>query len=283
MDNVEGPDAHTFVRPGRQADSPPRGGGRHPSARGWTSTRRVALAAGLSQPICVYCHKGDHPVRNCREFENADTRARRQFAKRLGRCWQCLEPHMVRDCRASRPCSFCSGAHHPLLCMNRSGSGGNATERMDGGYAPMGRRDARTGGGTPPLHRRGESPAEQRGARMGGGTPPLTQRHGYRSSPPREANQRRSDFNQGGVRRGPDDLEHHTSAATYAARAAERFSPPLAERPRLESRSPRFGRGRYTVPEVSRRLTHPPYVAEWDPLPQRISPRPARAGSPVEQ
>ncbi|KAI5643416.1 hypothetical protein NE865_04592 [Phthorimaea operculella] len=103
---------------------------RHPErpgapARGGNSGQprryNTALESG-----CAYCRETGHGVAACQEFAAQRVQRRRGVAQQRRWCFRCLGPHQVRECPSSTNCRYCQGAHHPLLCMNRSGGAGGS-------------------------------------------------------------------------------------------------------------------------------------------------------------
>lgn len=186
---------------------------------------------------CEYCKDPGHLMPSCKKFFDQRIQGRRAIARQRGWCYSCLGPHLQRECSRPHPCGYCSGNHHPSLCMNRSSVGTEQSRKNDNrgpepytGHVYTGsqaHKTPRTGGGTSLNRRQTKSAGGSvesgrsrgpRSPRMGGGP---------RSSPPREQWNR------------PD------SYGVAVSNPQVRSSPPFVERPRLERRR---------------------YTPEWDPL-----------------
>ncbi|KAI5652187.1 hypothetical protein NE865_00525 [Phthorimaea operculella] len=136
---------------------------RHPErpgapARGGNSRQprryNTALESG-----CAYCRETGHGVTACQEFAAQRVQRRRGVAQQRRWCFRCLGPHQVRECPSSTNCRYCQGAHHPLLCMNRSGgAGGSAGSDQRREPAHQGREQR-----SPPPPRRSPPPHRSQG------------------------------------------------------------------------------------------------------------------------
>ncbi|KAI5631717.1 hypothetical protein NE865_15571 [Phthorimaea operculella] len=112
---------------------------RHPErpgapARGGNSGQprryNTALESG-----CAYCRETGHGVAACQEFAAQRVQRRRVWHSRgvdVFGAWGRIRC----ECPSSTNCRYCQGAHHPLLCMNRSGGAGAALDRISEGACP---------------------------------------------------------------------------------------------------------------------------------------------------
>lgn len=198
---------------------------------------------------CMYCKEPGHQVSKCRKFLAQRVQGRRNIAKQRGWCFVCLGPHFVRDCAQPQNCRSCGGKHHQILCMNQSG-GSNPPQVENDSLASGQSGDERQG----PTNRNQEgAPRPERGPMrgpQGGPRAPNAQNYAAvtRTPPPQQGGP------TGGCARPNSPLE------------ARRMSPPLAERPRLDTRNPVYGRYRgYRAPETVR-AGRRAYQPEWDPL-----------------
>jgi hypothetical protein len=65
--------------------------------------------------FCKNCH-GDHPLFKCLKFSAMSTLERRDNARRLGMCYNCLRGgHLVAQCLSTKTCSTCGKKHHTML------------------------------------------------------------------------------------------------------------------------------------------------------------------------
>ncbi|KAI5644027.1 hypothetical protein NE865_03938 [Phthorimaea operculella] len=158
---------------------------RHPErpgapARGGNSGQprryNTALESG-----CAYCRETGHGVAACQEFAAQRVQRRRGVAQQRRWCFRCLGPHQVRECPSSTNCRYCQGAHHPLLCMNRSGGAGAALDRISEGACPP-RREQRS----PPPPRRSPPPHRSQGQAGGRQQTEPTYPRTWGRSPPRQ-------------------------------------------------------------------------------------------------
>ncbi|KAI5635092.1 hypothetical protein NE865_12210 [Phthorimaea operculella] len=118
---------------------------RHPErpgapARGGNSGQprryNTALESG-----CAYCRETGHGVAACQEFAAQRVQRRRVWHSRgvgVFGAWGRIRC----ECPSSTNCRYCQGAHHPLLCMNRSGGAGAALDRISEGACPPGGSNA---------------------------------------------------------------------------------------------------------------------------------------------
>ncbi|KAI5635590.1 hypothetical protein NE865_11670 [Phthorimaea operculella] len=159
---------------------------RHPErpgapARGGNSGQprryNTALESG-----CAYCRETGHGVAACQEFAAQRVQRRRGVAQQRRWCFRCLGPHQVRECPSSTNCRYCQGAHHPLLCMNRSGgAGGSAGSDQRREPAHQGREQR-----SPPPPRRSPPPHRSQGQAGGRQQTEPTYPRTWGQSPPRQ-------------------------------------------------------------------------------------------------
>ncbi|KAI5644405.1 hypothetical protein NE865_03512 [Phthorimaea operculella] len=159
---------------------------RHPErpgapARGGNSGQprryNTALESG-----CAYCRETGHGVAACQEFAAQRVQRRRGVAQQRRWCFRCLGPHQVRECPSSTNCRYCQGAHHPLLCMNRSGgAGGSAGSDQRREPAHQGREQR-----SPPPPRRSPPPHRSQGQAGGRQQTEPTYPRTWGRSPPRQ-------------------------------------------------------------------------------------------------
>lgn len=218
------------------------------------------VAAGSTR--CLYCKDPAHSIANCNRFLAHRVPARRDLTKQRNWCFICLGHHFARDCTHPRPCGNCDGKHHPVLCMNRSGEYGTPPpqdRRTDVG-PPSRKPVQRFAGSRTPSPRGG-------GFRTGGpsGAPRGVDANYAAAVRARSPRQESSlEGNPPGAPRGSESgtiapWPHGASGATGGCfdrvlpAPEARFSPPLAERPRLERRNPTYGRsiGHYQTPLVA--------------------------------
>lgn len=65
---------------------------------------------------CKLCFKPRHSLSKCQKFHELSVQTRIASVKRMGLCWNCLEPsHMVKDCPSKYSCLECNKKHHTLL------------------------------------------------------------------------------------------------------------------------------------------------------------------------
>ena len=68
--------------------------------------------------LCVFCKKGNHKPRNCRNV--AIISERTNILQRAGRCFLCLRKgHVVKNCPAKFSCFNCKRRHHVSICLHK--------------------------------------------------------------------------------------------------------------------------------------------------------------------
>ena len=233
-----------------QPPSRPRAQGRT-RAVGPVGSRPAPRFGGTqSGSACGYCKATGHGMASCPAFLELHVSARRRIVNSRRLCFSCLGAHFQRDCPKPRPCRICDGAHLEILCANANRSSRPASN----GGSP-------TGGYNRDEHRAPRSPVQNRGG---------ARNFDRRTPPPapvdreprdrRLTSPRKGDYAAAGGRHWPD--QHPP------------LSPPLAERPRLESRPPPFRHPvGYTLPAMARGSGH---RAEepFDCCPHRDRPQP---------
>ncbi|XP_043209416.1 uncharacterized protein LOC122374634 isoform X2 [Amphibalanus amphitrite] len=63
---------------------------------------------------CAACTKYKHGLNKCFAYQRMSVEERWAVVRRAGLCYQCLGPHLVRQCK-SRSCTVCGAAHHTSL------------------------------------------------------------------------------------------------------------------------------------------------------------------------
>ncbi|XP_072159645.1 uncharacterized protein [Bemisia tabaci] len=79
---------------------------------------------------CKCCNDGMHPLYSCPRFKTISVHERRDLAKRIGACFNCLkyrlgeeEGHLVTNCtKKDKKCRKCGSLHHTFLCSSASNS-----------------------------------------------------------------------------------------------------------------------------------------------------------------
>ncbi|XP_012234575.1 uncharacterized protein [Linepithema humile] len=85
--------------------------------------QNVSLSHAVTNEVneCVLC-KQAHRIHACKIFKDLSVESRRNEAKRLSLCYNCLSSnHTVQRC-SSRTCKHCSKKHHTLLHINERSS-----------------------------------------------------------------------------------------------------------------------------------------------------------------
>ncbi|KAI5642974.1 hypothetical protein NE865_05014 [Phthorimaea operculella] len=169
------------------------------------------------------------------------------------------------ECPSSTNCRYCQGAHHPLLCMNRSGGAGAALDRISEGACPP--RE----GATPHPPRRSPPPHRSQGQAGGRQQTEPTYPRTWGRSPPRQqvpdwgrAAQERGQGHpsqvrdstggcQGSTRQPPGYMQYSAGLSHLVGSQDPRMPPPMPEYPRLQAQ-PRYGRlpsGYYRTPAMA--------------------------------
>lgn len=92
---------------------------------------------------CNLCQQ-DHPLFMCPQFKRLEINKRKDHARKLHVCFNCLSSfHAVKQCPSERRCRTCSGKHHSLL----HGSAG-ATALVQTAASDSSKMDATPGTGT---------------------------------------------------------------------------------------------------------------------------------------
>lgn len=227
----------------------------------------------LQSEVCPFCREGGHGLTACADFKAQRVQRRRGVVKQRYLCFRCLGTHFVRECSKTTTCRTCGGAHHELLCL------AEAYGASSGGQTPPPR--PASGGRSPPRGGGGASKNQRSPPPRGGGSTRHSECRPTPPSPPREEDRRRD---TGGC---PEVMHGEPGYATYSTTlggtlppASSRFSPPLAERPRVEARPPQFGR----MPVGYFRPTRMPptgrgvYYPGWDPYTGQGLPPPLSEG-----
>ncbi|KAI5633924.1 hypothetical protein NE865_13353 [Phthorimaea operculella] len=242
---------------------------RHPErpgapARGGNSGQprryNTALESG-----CAYCRETGHRVTACQEFAAQRVQRRRGVAQQRRWCYRCLGPHQVRECPSSTNCRYCQGAHHPLLCMNRSGDAG--------GSAGSGQRRSLPTKEEQCSHPPRRSPPPHRSQGQAGGrqqTEPTSQRTWGRSPPRQQVpdwGRTAQEHGQGhpsqvrdstggcqeSTRQPPGYMQYSTGLSHLVGPQDPRMPPPMTEYPRLQAQ-PRYQVSAVVLDEVVGKL-----------------------------
>lgn len=230
----------------------------------------------LQSEVCPFCRGGGHIITACADFEAQRVQRRRGVAKQRNLCFRCLGAHYVRECGKTTNCQTCGGAHHELLCLAGKGE---AYGTSSGGRTPPprpalgGRSPPPRGGGSQrdqrsPLPRRGESPEHLEYDRRP-------------QSPPRGGGRGRGTGGCTELTFGEAGYATYSAALGGTAPApSNRFSPPLAERPRLISHPPVAGRMPlgYFRPTRRSQMGRGVYYPGWDPYMGQGPPSPPAGG-----
>lgn len=64
--------------------------------------------------ICTQC-KGAHHITKCDIFLGLKVDSRRDFVKKERLCFNCLNPHLIKNCRSKFRCRSCNKSHNTLL------------------------------------------------------------------------------------------------------------------------------------------------------------------------
>ena len=64
--------------------------------------------------ICKACNRGKHGLLSCHAYKMLGVEARWKVVKQAGLCFQCLGPHLVRNCHSTQ-CPMCGATHHSSL------------------------------------------------------------------------------------------------------------------------------------------------------------------------
>ncbi|XP_064638310.1 uncharacterized protein LOC135494325 [Lineus longissimus] len=103
------------------------------------SNTYVAVVSDQRKTNCVYCN-GSHRSVDCKSV--ADYEKRQQVVKQKRLCYNCLKPHLLKDCKSTSTCRVCRRRHHTSLC--KSNVNGNSNDRRS--------RDTPVNKGSSPTH-----------------------------------------------------------------------------------------------------------------------------------
>ncbi|XP_074657161.1 uncharacterized protein LOC141910324 [Tubulanus polymorphus] len=67
--------------------------------------------------FCIFCTNSAHFSSDCPTV--TDIQQRLKLVREAKRCFNCLGDHLVKDCKSSGRCRFCSKKHHSSLCFTR--------------------------------------------------------------------------------------------------------------------------------------------------------------------
>jgi hypothetical protein len=70
-------------------------------------------------PPCPICKRDHHPKR-CQQLTKVPTKELVALIKKSNRCFRCLGPHFISECKGDLSCPKCHGSHHPILCLSQS-------------------------------------------------------------------------------------------------------------------------------------------------------------------
>lgn len=99
--------------------------------------REAALVNNVTTNVCLVCDKDNHTTDRCRKLYRMTVQQRKELIKGASVCYVCLKGrHLARDCRSSRKCKQCQGAHHELLCNSEGNSTASAPTVAGGSRAP---------------------------------------------------------------------------------------------------------------------------------------------------
>lgn len=193
-------------------------GSKQPELAQETGRRPILNFSGLAATEvtpCHYCRASTHTTTDCPKFLERPPKSRRAIARERRWCYSCLGRHLQRNCQHQRPCPHCQGNHLPILCLDRNGVGRQeVVERTPG----------RSGVSSPVT-----GPADRRRGDTVSAAPGFD-----RASPPPRAGVQPS--RGGGV---PPSVNPEGGFAV-AQPDPRRYSPPLAEYPRLQRHLPRW-------------------------------------------
>lgn len=234
------------------ADTPvgppaPRPSNQRRNARGGPEGKAPPrFAAAHTRPDCGFCKSSGHRATHCPDFAALHVASRRRIARARGWCFSCMGDHFQRDCPDPRPCATCGGQHLRLLCANAPGTGRERDHggSPTGGYARRHRDESRCLESGAPSPRNADCAAAERRQ-----SPAHSPTGGYV----------RGHRDESRVLESPPPLRERERTPTVVyhdyrnALPVRMPSPPLAERPRLDSRPPRVGRSRrYELPPMAR-------------------------------
>ncbi|XP_018406879.1 PREDICTED: uncharacterized protein LOC108782971 [Cyphomyrmex costatus] len=96
----------------------------HVSSNKKGQTTTLTHVATSEADVCGLC-KQAHKIYSCKVFKELSVESRRNEAKRLNLCYNCLgSNHILQKC-TSRTCKHCSKKHHTLLHINEQSNSAN--------------------------------------------------------------------------------------------------------------------------------------------------------------
>lgn len=78
------------------------------------SDNSAPSATNSSLLNCALCSAG-HYVSTCPDYNNKTVEQRRDFLKQKNLCFNCLGPHLFRNCRTAKRCRICGNPHHTTI------------------------------------------------------------------------------------------------------------------------------------------------------------------------
>ena len=106
---------------------------------------------------CQACGQGRHGLAKCSQYQRMNVEDRWDVARKAGVCFQCLGPHLARQCK-SKTCPTCHQPHHSSL-HRRSPAAASPTGPV-ASYQPRNQRFGSASSGQPdsrpPSHHRGQ-------------------------------------------------------------------------------------------------------------------------------
>ena len=64
---------------------------------------------------CVLCDRADHILFACPDFRSKSVGERSEFVAQRKLCFNCLGPHLIRNCTSDKRCRTCKNKHNTLL------------------------------------------------------------------------------------------------------------------------------------------------------------------------
>ncbi|XP_018904396.2 uncharacterized protein [Bemisia tabaci] len=125
----------------------------------FTEQKRSALVVtNENKQQCRCCDKEFHPLYLCPCFKKLGTPDRRDYAKKLGACFNCLkykvgnkESHLVGQCPIKNStCRNCTGTHHTSLCLSTKNLSSEKTQQNHSDHSQDGREGSAHVSGSAP-------------------------------------------------------------------------------------------------------------------------------------
>ncbi|KAI5633766.1 zinc carboxypeptidase domain-containing protein [Phthorimaea operculella] len=226
-------------------------------------SRRVDVQAGEAPRKETSAPR--HPERPGAPARGGNSRQPRRYNTALeSGCAYCRRQATGCECPSNTNCRYCQGAHHPLLCMNRSGDAGAALDRVsEGACPPRGSNAPHPSRRSPPPHRSqgqagdvnrrspltqdvGTIPTTAAGAGLGRTAQERGQGHPSQVRDPTGGCQE-------STRQPPGYMQYSAGLSHLVGSQDPRMPPPMPEYPRLQAQ-PRYGRlplGYYRAPAMA--------------------------------